>query len=106
MLSCSVVSDSWRPHGLQPTRLLCPWDSPGKNTGVGCHVLLQGCIYLLPIYSQVALVVKDWTANAGDIGDTGSVPGSGRSAEGGNGKPCGESHGQRRLVGYSWTRLK
>ena len=30
------------PHGLQPTRLLCPWDSPGKNTGVGCHVLLQG----------------------------------------------------------------
>ena len=28
-------------HGLQPTRLLCPWDSPGKNTGVGCHALLQ-----------------------------------------------------------------
>ena len=39
---CSVVSDSLRPHGLQPVRLLCPWDSPGKNTGVGCHVLLQG----------------------------------------------------------------
>ena len=32
----------WRPHGPQPTRLLCPWDSPGKNTGVGCHALLQG----------------------------------------------------------------
>ena len=30
------------PHGLQPTRLLCPWDFPGKNTGVGCHFLLQG----------------------------------------------------------------
>ena len=29
------------PHGLQPTRLLCPWDFPGKNTGVGCHFLLQ-----------------------------------------------------------------
>ena len=29
-------------HGLQPSRLLCPWDSPGKNPGVGCHVLLQG----------------------------------------------------------------
>ena len=28
--------------GLQPTRLLCPWDSPGKNAGIGCHVLLQG----------------------------------------------------------------
>ena len=31
-----------RPHGLQSTRLLCPWDFPGKNTGVGCHFLLQG----------------------------------------------------------------
>ena len=39
----SVVSDSVWPHGLQPTRLLRPWDSPGKNTGVGCHFLLQ-CI--------------------------------------------------------------
>ena len=39
--SRSVVSDSWRPHGLWPTRLLRPWDFPGKNTGVGCHFLLQ-----------------------------------------------------------------
>ena len=31
-----------QPHRLQPTRLLCPWDSPSKNTGVGCHSLLQG----------------------------------------------------------------
>ena len=38
--SCSVVSDSLRPHGLQPTRLLRPWDFPGKSTGVGCHCLL------------------------------------------------------------------
>ena len=30
-----------QPHGLQPSRLLCPWDFSGKNTGVGCHVLLQ-----------------------------------------------------------------
>ena len=37
----SVVSDSVRPHRRQPTRLLCPWDSPGKNTGVGCHFFLQ-----------------------------------------------------------------
>ena len=36
----SVVSDSVRPCGLWPTRLLCPWDCPGKNTGVDCH--LQG----------------------------------------------------------------
>ena len=41
MLSCSAVSDSLWPHGLWPTRLLCPWNSPGKNTGVGCHSLLQ-----------------------------------------------------------------
>ena len=40
--SHSVVSDSLRPCGLHPARLLCPWDSPGKNTGVGCHFLLQG----------------------------------------------------------------
>ena len=31
-----------QPCGLEPTRLLCPWDSPGKNTGVNCYVLLQG----------------------------------------------------------------
>ena len=37
----SVVSDSSQPHGLQPTRLLHPWDFPGKSTGVGCHCLLQ-----------------------------------------------------------------
>ena len=37
----SVVSDSVRPHRRQPTRLPHPWDSPGKNTGVGCHCLLQ-----------------------------------------------------------------
>ena len=36
----SVVSDSVQPHRRQPTRLPCPWDSPGKNTGVGCHCLL------------------------------------------------------------------
>ena len=39
--SRSVVSNSERPHGLQPTRLLCPWDFPGKSTGVGCLRLLQ-----------------------------------------------------------------
>ena len=37
-----VVSDSLRPHGLCPARLLCPWDFSDKNTGVGCHSLLQG----------------------------------------------------------------
>ena len=41
MLSRSVVSDPLRLHGLGPARLLCPWDSPGKYAGVGCHALLQ-----------------------------------------------------------------
>ena len=41
LLSHFIVSDSVRPHRQQPTRLPCPWDSPGKNTGVGCHFLLQ-----------------------------------------------------------------
>ena len=38
----SAVSDSLRPHGLYPTRLFCPWNFPGKSTGVGYHFLLQG----------------------------------------------------------------
>ena len=42
VLSCSVVSNSLQRHGLQSARLLCPWDFPGKNSGVGCHFLLQG----------------------------------------------------------------
>ena len=42
VLSCSVVPESLQPHGLYSARLLCPWDSLGKNAGVGCHGLLQG----------------------------------------------------------------
>ena len=42
VLSCSDVSNSLRPYGSYSARLLCPWDSPGKNTGVGRHALLQG----------------------------------------------------------------
>ena len=41
LLSRSVVSDSARPQRRQPTRLLRPWDFPGKSTGVGCHCLLR-----------------------------------------------------------------
>ena len=39
MLSCIRL---WRPHGLSPASLLCPWDSLGRNIGVGCHSFLQG----------------------------------------------------------------
>ena len=41
-VSCSVMSDCLWPHGRQLTRLFCPWDFPGTDTGVGCHFLLQG----------------------------------------------------------------
>ena len=56
MLSCSVISDSLQPHGMYPTRLLCPWDFSGKNTQVGSHSLLQ-CIFLThPGIKPVCLV--------------------------------------------------
>ena len=54
------MSDSVRPHRWQPTRLPCPWDSPGKNTGVGCHFLLQ-CMKM-KLFSHVQLLVTPWTA--------------------------------------------
>ena len=40
------MSDFLRPYGLKLTKLLCPWDSPGKNTGVGCHFLLSLCLFI------------------------------------------------------------
>ena len=44
--NCSVVSNPQRPHGLQPSRLLCPWDFPGKSTGVGCqHTYIKSYKY-------------------------------------------------------------
>ena len=52
--SRSVVSDSSWPHGLQPTRLLHPWDFPGKSTAVGCHCLLQGLLLEKVILSLVS----------------------------------------------------
>ena len=44
MIACSAAKSclTLQTHGLQPARILYPWNSPGKNTGVGCHFLLQG----------------------------------------------------------------
>ena len=50
--SRSVVSDPQRPHGLQPSRLLHPWDFPGKSTGVGCHHLS------LIVFSAISLALE------------------------------------------------
>ena len=55
--SCSVVSDPQRPHGLQPTRLLHPWDFPGKSTGVGCHCLLQNHLGDFA-FSKITILLK------------------------------------------------
>ena len=52
------MSNSLGPNGLQPTRLLCPWDSPGKNTGVGCRTLLQR-IFLIQ-GSNLCLMSPAW----------------------------------------------
>ena len=41
-ISVTLAMSSLPPHGLEPIRLLCPWDSPGRNTGLGCHAFLQG----------------------------------------------------------------
>ena len=125
------MTDSVSPHRLQPARLLCPWDFPGKNTGVGCHFLLHGIcptqglnpgllrllhwqVGSLPLIhpgspqkplqrlkrclcsptqfipnticpgSPDSSVGKESTCNAGD---TGSIPGSGRSTGEGTGYP-------------------
>ena len=63
--SRSVVSNSLQLHGLQPTRLLCPWDFPGKSTGVGCHCLLCFKAWLLLKLDQdfskcIFLVLKNF----------------------------------------------
>ena len=62
-VSYSVVSNSLRSHGLKTARLLCPWNSPGKNTGVGCHSLLQGMLLTQGsnpglLYCQQILFIK------------------------------------------------
>ena len=53
LLSGSVMSSSLRLHGLQPARLLCPWNFSTKNTGVGCHALLQGIFLTQGLNSSV-----------------------------------------------------
>ena len=58
--SHSVVSNSLRPHGPQPTRLLCPWDSSGKSAGVGCHCLLQNCYLVCSKLRMFSVKHIDW----------------------------------------------
>ena len=68
-VSHSVVSDSLQFHGLQPSRLLCPWDFPEKNTGVGCHFLLQGIFLTL----RSNLHFLHWQVNSLPLSHMGST---------------------------------
>ena len=71
MNTCSVMSDSLPLHGLYPVRLLCPWDFPGKNTGVGCHFLLQG-IFLTQGSNLCLLCLLHWQADSLPLGPPGN----------------------------------
>ena len=66
----SVVFSSLRPYGLCPARLLCPWDSPGKNNGEGCHALLQG-IFLTQRLNMHRLHLLHWRVNSLPLAPTG-----------------------------------
>ena len=61
--ACRVAQSclTLRPHGLYSARLLCPWDSPGKDTGAGCHALLQG-IFLTKGSNLCLLCLLHWQA--------------------------------------------
>ena len=59
----SVVSDFSRCYGLSPARLLCPWDSPGKNTGVDCRAFLQG-IFQTQGWNPHLLSLLHWRAGS------------------------------------------
>ena len=67
----SVVSDSSRPHGLQPTRLFRPWDFPGKSTGVGCHCLLE--LHYYNHWSYIELYIWSTASSLVIISVEGSV---------------------------------
>ena len=67
--SVAKSSDSLRPQGLQPARLLCPWYFPGKNTGGGCHFLFQG---ILPAQGS-NLCLLQWKADSWALSHPGSL---------------------------------
>ena len=69
--SHSVMSNSLPPHRLQPIRLLCPWNFPGKNTRVGCHSLLQG-IFLTQGSNLHLLRLLHWQADSLPLSHLGS----------------------------------
>ena len=71
LFSHSVVVHSLLPHGLSPTRLLCPWDSPSKDTGVRCHSLFQG-IFLTQGLNLHLLCLLHWQVDSLPLSHQGS----------------------------------
>ena len=76
--SVSVWSTSSQPHGLQPTSLLCPWDCPAKNTGVGCHFLLQG-IFQIQGLNPFLLRLLPWQEDSSSVKSFKGLTGSSES---------------------------
>ena len=67
------VCSTLQPHGLQPTRLLCPWDFPGKNTRAGCHLLLQGIFPTQGSNTSLSNLLL-WQVGSLPLGHLGSQP--------------------------------
>ena len=111
------MSNSLWPQALQTTRLLCPWDFPGKNTGVGCHFLLQGIFQTQGWNSGLLFyrpIIYHWNTSKEsncNVGDLGLIPGLGRSPGEGKGYPflySGLENSMDRAVhgvAKSWTWL-
>ena len=68
--SCSVVSDSSRPHGLQPTRLVCPWDSPGKSTASKQQPKPEAKISLISLFLLLRLIHSKSSRKVTDFTNT------------------------------------
>ena len=110
MVSHSVMSDSLQAHVLYPTGLLCAWNSPGKNTGVGSCSLLQGIFPTsnnLPIKISIPLSCglpwwlssKESACNARDLG---SISGLERSPGEGNSYPLQYSYPENPMDRGPW----
>ena len=108
-VSRSVLSDSLQPHELYSIRLLCPWDSPGKNTGVGCsREQTQGSNPGLPHCRQILYYLNHWgnSASAGGIRDVGLITGPEGAPGGVHGNPLQYSYLENSMDRRAWQVLQ
>ena len=92
------MSDSLQLYGLQSTRLLCPWDSPGKKAGVGCHALLQG-IFLTQESNPCFLCLLHWQVGSLPLAPPGKLNGYLREGKWERGHVQGKNAMERRGLG-------